>query len=401
MATLAVAVWLLSALLVAGAAFVLVTKGLDPASRVRADTLVPDLVMSLSVLALGAVGALIAGRRPGNSVGWLLCCISIAESTSVAGRVYVGFQLGPNIEHVAAVARIAEDVRDLAGVGVFMLFPNGRLPARAWRLAAWPIGLAMGYEMFARALRPGCRCDPNEPAPGITNPFGIPGPIGDLILFVPPPPIPLIAVALAVSAASVVVRLRQSRGVERQQLKWFAFAATLPVLSIVVEITIDWAAGFLMLACAIAVLAVAIGIAILRYRLYDIDVIINRALVYGTVTAMLAGLFAALSIVTQRLVLALTGQESQAAVVLSALVVTALFQPLRARVQTVVDRRFYRRKYDATRTLEQFASQIRDEVELDRLSAGLVAVVREAMQPTHASVWLRPPGQSQQTPDHE
>jgi hypothetical protein len=131
------------------------------------------------------------------------------------------------------------------------------------------------------------------------------------------------------------------------------------------------------------------GVAILRYRLYDIDVIINRTLVYGSLTVLLAGLFAALSIVTQRVVLAVTGQESQAAVVLAALVVTALFQLLRARVQMLVDRRFYRRKYDAARTLERFASQMRDEVELDHLAAGLVAVVRETMQPTHASLWLR------------
>ena len=212
-----------------------------------------------------------------------------------------------------------------------------------------------------------------------------------MLLSVPPPPIPLIAVALAVSAVSVVVRLSQSRDVERQQLKWFAFAATLTVPAVAVQIVIDWAAGFLLLACAVAVLAAAIGIAILRYRLYDIDVIINRALVYGPVTAMLAGLFAALSILTQRVVLAVTGQESQAAVVVAALAVTALFQPLRLRVQTVVDHRFYRRKYDATRTMERFASQIRDQVELDQLTAGLVAVVRETMQPSHASLWLSHP----------
>jgi hypothetical protein len=128
-------------------------------------------------------------------------------------------------------------------------------------------------------------------------------------------------------------------------------------------------------------------------------VVINRTLVYGSVTALLTGLFAGLSILTQRLMLAVTGPESQAAVVLAALVVTALFQPLRTRVQMLVDRNFYRRKYDATRTLEQFASQIRDEVELDELTAGLVAVVREALQPSHASLWLRSPVRSKLGPD--
>jgi hypothetical protein len=399
LAAVAMALWVLSAIQMAGACVVLVTKGLDPAWLEQAHGLVPDVLMSLSVLALGAAGALITTRRPGNVVGWLLCCASLAESTSAAGRVYVGFQVGPNSELVAVVARIAEDVRDLAIVGFLMLFPNGRLPSAAWRVVAWPLGIALVYYLVARAVRPGCRCDVDEPVPGINNPFGISGPIGDLFQFVPPPPIPLIAVALAVSAVSVVVRLMRSRGVERQQLKWFAFAATLLVPGVVVLIVFDWVAGFLMLACAVAVMAAAVGVAILRYRLYDIDVIINRTLVYGSVTAVLTGLFAGLSILTQRLVLAVTGQESQAAVVLAALVLTALFQPLRARVQTIVDRRFYRRKYDATRTLEQFASQIRDEVELDQLTAGLVAVVRETMQPSHVSLWLHSGARSNPTLD--
>lgn len=134
----------------------------------------------------------------------------------------------------------------------------------------------------------------------------------------------------------------------------------------------------------------SVAISILRYRLFDIDVVINRTLVYGIVTAVLAGVFAALSILIQRLALALTGQGSEAAVVMAALVVTALFQPLRTRVQTQVDRRFYRAKYDASRTLERFANQVRDEVELDRLTKSLVAMVLETMQPTHASLWLRP-----------
>ena len=146
-----------------------------------------------------------------------------------------------------------------------------------------------------------------------------------------------------------------------------------------------WSTAF-----ALALLPVSIGIALLRYRLFDIDVLINRTLVYGIVTALLAGAFAALSVMTQRLTLAVTGQESEAAVVVAALIVTALFQPLRSRVQTLVDRRFYRAKYDLSRTLEQFASQVRDEVELERLTNSLVGVVQETMQPAHASLWLRP-----------
>jgi hypothetical protein len=203
------------------------------------------------------------------------------------------------------------------------------------------------------------------------------------------------------AALSLVLRYRRARGMERQQLKWLAFGAVCFVL-----LTLPWTAALafrlapdLVLAqevlpalgiFALALVPAAIGIALLRYRLYDIDLLINRTLVYGIVTALLAGAFAALSVLMQRLTLAVTGQESEVAVVLAALVVTALFQPLRARVQTQVDRRFYRSKYDVSRTLEQFASQVRDEVELERLTGSLVGVVQETMQPAHASLWLRP-----------
>jgi hypothetical protein len=191
-------------------------------------------------------------------------------------------------------------------------------------------------------------------------------------------------------------RLRRARDAERQQLKWFLFGAAWLWLALLgplfaafghpLDARVPATAGSFVL----IVLPVTMAIGILNYRLFDIDVVINRTLVYGTVTALLAGAFAALSIVTQRVTLAITGQESEAAVVLAALIVTALFQPLRSRVQTLVDRRFYRSKYDVSRTLERFASQVRDEVELERLTHSLIAVVQETMQPAHASLWLRP-----------
>jgi PDZ domain len=189
-----------------------------------------------------------------------------------------------------------------------------------------------------------------------------------------------------------------STSLARAQLRWIFWGLTVCagsfVLGSVVPSVTHWAIVPLPDWAAVGSFALfpgAIGVAILRYRLFDIDVIINRTLVYGSLTAVLAGLFAGLSILSQRLVLAVTGQESQAAVVLAALAVTALFQPLRVRVQTLVDRRFYRRKYDAGRTLEQFASQLRDEVELDHLTDRLVAVVQDTMQPAHVSLWLRSP----------
>jgi hypothetical protein len=200
-----------------------------------------------------------------------------------------------------------------------------------------------------------------------------------------------------VAAISLLVRFRRARGVERQQLKWLALgAAIVPILAIpwsfkyAANVRIAQEVLPALPIFAAALVPVAVGIALLRYRLYDIDIIINRTLVYGAVTAVLAGAFAALSVLTQRLALALTSQESQAAVVLAALIVTAMFQPVRGRVQILVDRRFYRAKYDAARTLQQFASEVRDQVELSQLQVALVGVVHETMQPAHVSLWLRP-----------
>jgi hypothetical protein len=211
----------------------------------------------------------------------------------------------------------------------------------------------------------------------------------------------LLLAGIVLAVVLLMRRLRHARGAERQQLKWFAFCAAwlpLPAAAPVLValgypvdglLTRDVAAISLYFILLLIPVAMAIGI--LKYQLFDIDVIINRTLVYTVVTAVLASAFAALSVSTQQLTLALTGQESQAAVVIAALVVTALFQPLRLRVQLQVDQRFYRTRYHAGRTLERFAGEARDEVELDRLAYSLVAVVQDTMRPAHASLWVRPP----------
>jgi hypothetical protein len=279
---------------------------------------------------------------------------------------------------------------------LLLLFPTGRLVSSRWKLVLWMGTLGLAFYAIEHAFTRG----PIETTPFSVpnNPFAIDGFPSVLGRGSAGAVVHLACLILAV--VGLIQRMRHARGAERQQLKWFLFgAAWFPLVTVAPDLLAfrlpadaPLIRDVYPVAAYVALLAIllAMTIGILQYRLFDIDVVINRTLVYGTVTALLAGAFAALSVVTQRLTLAITGQESEVAVVLAALVVTALFQPLRTRVQTLVDRRFYRSKYDATRTLQQFAGRLRDEVELDHLRNVLVAVVDETMQPAHVSLWIRP-----------
>ena len=202
------------------------------------------------------------------------------------------------------------------------------------------------------------------------------------------------------SVISLVMRYRRSRGEERQQIKWFAYAAAATVggvvLAYMIPNSIDtppWfeRAGYALLIATTPAIPVSIGIAILRYRLYDIDRIINRTLVYGALTVMLGATYFGSVVVLQQVFRTLSGQQSTVAVVASTLAIAALFNPLLRRVQSFVDRRFYRRKYDAAKTLEAFSAKMRDDTDLDTLSSDILAVVRETMQPEHVSLWLQTP----------
>jgi hypothetical protein len=236
-----------------------------------------------------------------------------------------------------------------------------------------------------------------SPGPGvglsIRNPFGIVS-LPDLSEQLQA----LMFVLIFVASASLVVRLHHARGVERQQIKWVAYAgalgggASLPTYTVLEAVNLQWLQliGHVPALIGIVGVPTAVGIAILRYRLYDIDILINRTLVYGSLTAMLLGLYFGGIVVLQRLIVLLTGQQSTLAVVASTLLIAALFNPLRRRLQSFIDRRFYRGKYDARKTLERFSAQLRDETDLDALSEDLVGVARETMQPAHASLWLRP-----------
>jgi hypothetical protein len=283
------------------------------------------------------------------------------------------------------------------GLTVFyiLLFPTGRLPSRRWRWLGWLTVAFVVVGVILAAFSSGALLGILGP---IQNPLGIEG-FSNIyykaVLFT------MASLLTLAAALAVFMRLRRAIGVERQQIKWFAYAAvayvSAGILAYIIPRVIDtplWfeRVSFALNIALIPAIPITIGIAILRYRLYDIDLLINRTLVYGSLTLMLALVYFGGVTATQVVFTALTGQEEQPqlTIVVSTLVIAALFTPLRRRIQSFIDRRFYRRKYDARKTLEAFSAQLRDETDLNALSEDLVGVVRETMQPSHVSLWLRP-----------
>jgi hypothetical protein len=354
-------------------------------------------------LAFSTIGAIIVSHRPEHPIGWLFCVIGFLASIDHFCGEYAIYAL---LAHSGALpaGEAGAWVRSWVwalyiGVGMFLvlLFPDGRLPSRRWRPFAWSVVTVVFLSAITLAFSP-------EPVDGlgpIENPLGIEllgffarevdvVAVVEALLFIP---------LASVAAGSLLVRLRRSRGVERQQVKWFAYAEVVLVIGTIAAYTISeassvpsWArsVGFLLTMVGIAGLPIGVAIAVLRHRLYDIDLLINRTLVYATLTVSLLTVYFGCIVVLQRLFVLLTGQKSTLAVVASTLTIAALFMPLRRRIQSFIDRRFYRRKYDARKTLEAFSAQLRDETDLNALSEDLVGVVRETMQPAHVSLWLRP-----------
>ncbi len=353
------------------------------------------LVNSLVVID-ATVGAIVASRRPENPVGWLLCLSGLATSTSTFASQYAIYALLARPDSLPAgeaMAWIASwTLPIMNGVQVFylLLFPTGRLPSRRWRWLAWLTVAYILVGVTTAAFSWGAHLGSLGP---IRNPLGIEGitPIYKAVLYTMSP-------ALFIAAVfSLAVRLRRAVGVERQQLKWLAYAAgglAIASILLIISIAIDTPRWYEWVANAIIVtvtpgIPIAIGIAIIRYRLYDIDLLINRTLVYGSLTVTLVALYFGGIVVLQRVFVVLTGQQSTLAVVASTLLIAALFTPLRRRIQSFIDRRFYRRKYDAVKTLAAFNTRLRDETQLETLSGDVVGVVKETMQPAHVSLWLR------------
>jgi hypothetical protein len=354
-------------------------------------------ILLAALLAYATVGAIVASRRPGNTVGWILCAVGVLLGIVFLAQGYADYTLVvrpgslPGGEALIWATSWAGSVLNAAPALLLLLFPNGRLPSRRWRPVAWITVLAAAMAATGSALGPGV---PNDDYPTVTNPVSIGGAFGDFLELTSAAGSVLGTAAIFLAAVAMVLRLRRARGEERQQLKWISFGGGImaafflagelvPGPRLVVDLL--WAAGFVSLVC----LPIAAGIAILRHRLYDIDLVINKALVYGPLTVSLALVYFGSVVLLQGLFRALTGQDSQLVIVASTLAIAALFSPLRRRIQDWVDRRFYRNKYDARKTLEAFGAKLRNETDLDALGTEMVAVVRETVQPQHASLWLR------------
>ncbi len=347
----------------------------------------------VTLLPFSVVGAIIASRQPRNAIGWLFCSVGVTIGLNSFAGDYAEFWLASGFgpDSLGETAAWLSSWLWILLVYIptsflLLLFPDGRLLSPRWRHVAWGVALGTAGGVVGYALRAGPLVD----FPHIANPYGVDGPVvgvvgvaGSIVA----------AGSMVVSAVSLIVRLRRSGSVERQQIKWLAYggAVMVGILGAGGLITL-WSvpASIVVMSVSLLGLPVFTGIAIVRHRLYDIDLLINRTLVYGALTAMLVLVYLCGVVFLQYLFRTLAGGESQLAIVASTLAIAALFEPLRRRVQEFIDRRFYRRKYDARKTLEAFSTKLRDETNLGTLNDDLVGVVRDTMQPAYASLWLRP-----------
>jgi hypothetical protein len=385
--------WSLCAGCVAGIGGLLVLKVLNGAADLRSAPLVA------APLAFAVVGALVAARQQRNPVGWQLLAVGVFMTAILLGESYARYAL------ITAPGSLPGGLYGtwlgwtyapaLAILVIFLplYFPTGRLLSPRWRPVLW---FGIGFLAFAvagNALWPG----PDPPLPGLAP---MPNPVVYL-----PQATPLFELfrnlaglcslaGIAGAIAALVVRFRRSRGIEHQQLKWFTYAAALAPLP---GFAYEFAPSIfgLLSTLIFPLVPISVGIAILRYRLYEIDRIINRTLVYGLLTVVLGLCYAAGSLVF--VLVAGPGADPPSwLVAVATLAAAAIFRPARWRIQASVDRRFNRRKYNTTQTIQAFSTRLRDQVDLDTLSTELLAVVDQTMEPTHVSVWLRPspPGSS-------
>jgi len=365
----------------------------------------PDLVQLtpgtiwpvLGMVGGATVGTVLASRRPRHPVGWLLLALALSLIATAAAAQYLtwGLLVRPGALPAARSVALyypATGFTALALIGfILLLTPTGSLPSPRWRW--WARGMvAAPVVLLLVGTLAGGPLDPRYQALG--GPFDLRG-LGGLLLVANQLALAVTTLAVVVAAGSLVGRFRRARGTERLQLRWVALAAVLVAMAGVVVLAalaigvpgattlLSGAAGF-----CIAVLPVATGAAILRYRLYDLDRIISRTLAYGLLTVLLGSAYAGVVLGLGRLL----PQSSNLVVAGATLAVAGVFQPARRRIQQVVDRRFNRRGYDAANTIAAFSARLRQQVDLDTLTAELLAVVEQTMQPTRASLWLRPSG---------
>jgi len=355
------------------------------------DTLGLLIEISLAVLVFGVTGGLIALRRPDNPIGWIFAGSAFLITVKACTGIYVdyGRYLHAGDVPLWSIAAWVSNWTWIPAVGsygtfLFLLFPNGHPPSRRWRLAGWLAAAAMTLAVISVAFAPG----KIDQFPYISNPLGAPawlhgaialGNIG----------FPLLPVSAAACVASIVVRYRRAGSVERTQIKWVAFAGAFLVIGLVIDVgfgRFDQVTAPLIFG-PFAAIAVASALAIQRYRLFDIDRIISRTLSYAIVTATLAGMYALIAVLPTAIVG--TGHVPSGLVAGAVLVVAAIFRPVRRRVQSGVDHRFNRARYDAVQTIDSFAARLRDQVDMSTLKVDLEAVVKDTMQPAHVSLWLR------------
>jgi hypothetical protein len=370
----------------------------DPALNV-ADQLFTRVIWG----AWPTIGAVIVARQPRNRIGWLCCGVGFLVGPAFFGQDYAWYTLvhqPGSLPGGLAMGWLGSwpwfIALGLILVFLPLLFPNGQLVSRRWRPVAWIAAAWLVLIWVGVAFSPGPLEGVNHKT--VPNPLGIEGAEATFkrLETIAAPGLGLL---MLLSVTSMVGRFRRARSAERQQLKWFTYAAAmLPVWFLINRpIQVAFPDLFAVLdALFIAAVPIAAGIAILRYRLYDIDLIINRTLVYGVLSLLLGLIYFGAIVLSQAALRTLAGGESPLAVVASTLAIAALFNPLRQRVQDFIDRRFYRKKYDAAKTLEAFSARLRDETDLDRLGGELVSVVHETMRPEYASLWLRPHGEKQQ-----
>jgi hypothetical protein len=353
------------------------------------------IFFALPVAAFSIVGGLIALRQPQNAIGWLLAGIGLLFAVVVASSSVAlwGLKTGRLSEGVGEWIDVAANVwvvaLGLVGTQLPLRLPDGRLPSPRWRWFSRLSLVLIAVALLGMSAQQG----PVERVAGTSNPLGAAWAEPFAATFM------LVIASFVVAIASLVVRYRRADSLDRLQLRWIAFGGvvflsiyllTLVLLAVVDEHSAAGVAVTSFAQAGFAALPIAIGYAILRHRLFDIDVVINRTLVYGALTATLAGAYLA-SVLLLQLALSGVTEGSGLAVAASTLGVAALFRPARGRIQELVDRRFYRSKYDAARTLEGFSVRLRDEVDLTALDAELRGVVAETMQPAHVSLWLRAP----------
>jgi hypothetical protein len=362
----------------------------------RSDTQIYYYWLETSMVAVGysTVGAIVASRLPHSPIGWLFCVIGLTFGVSHFSAEYAAYALLAPSRSLPAGEMFAwlTSWVWVFGLGLIvyldLLFPNGRLPSARWRWFSRFTALALLPAAILAALSPGLIL-----SSALHNPLGIeelPNASKAVEAFM--------YALVVVGASSMLARVRHAGRIEGQQIKWFAYATAVAISGVILKNTIYpavgvmwvWWVGLILTTVGVVSSPVAMGIAIFRYRLYQIDILINRTLVYGSLTAVLVAVYLGGVVLLQYAFRLLTAEGSQLAVVASTLIIAALFIPLRRRIQSFIDRRFYRRKYDARKTLEAFSAKLRDETDLDVLSDDLVGVVRETMQPAHVSLWLRP-----------